>query len=677
MHVIRTYAILCATLAGWSAATAAFSAPLDQELAEAVRWGDAVRVEALLQAGANSNTIDPEGFTPLFWASAAGSKQIVAALINASADVNGRALFGDTPLMAAAAWGHEEVVRLLLDHGANVNAKTDQSSGPLFAAAARGHLGVVKLLLARGADAAVADQRKATPLMAAGVYAGPEVVRILVQHGAYVNARDDDGRTALMCAAYRGRPANCNALVEVGADVSARDAQGETALTLAARTGQVAVVRLLLDAGADPDAKNHAGMTPRDIAKQAGFADVVQVLHERVTGTSADASSARPEPSAHGRSESGPQLREVPPDVLVVERPRKIAQIIGEYDRELKQLTANRTTSRFKVAGTDLGVPFAHNGRTYLLFGDTYGLVGGDCIAVTSDINLEDGLDLEFIHDGSGVYRAVQVPGVSQGNMEVPVEGVSVGGIMYTYHATDFSSRAVIGRTVLAASRDDGRTFRYIYDLSRRYFLNVSVVKADASRWKGLPQIDGEALLIFGTGLWRKSDVRLAVQPAAQIESRDAVRYFAGTDQEGGPIWSPNESDALPLFNQPCAGELSVAFNSLLNKWIMLYNCGWDRLDVRMRTADTPWGPWSSPQILFDPDKDAALCRFMHSDWRGKQCDILHEPGRERMGGIVYGPYLFEDVTIGSADAATIYFTLSTWNPYTVLLMKATLGKAP
>ena len=47
-------------------------------------------------------------------------------------------------------------------------------------------------------------------------------------------------------------------------------------------------------------------------------------------------------------------------DVIVFARATKIAQLVGEYDRERKKPTVNLTKSRYKLSSTDLGVPFRH-----------------------------------------------------------------------------------------------------------------------------------------------------------------------------------------------------------------------------------------------------------------------------------------------------------------------------
>ena len=56
-------------------------------------------------------------------------------------------------------------------------------------------------------------------------------------------------------------------------------------------------------------------------------------------------------------------------------------------------------------------------------------------------------------------------------------------------------------------------------------------------------------------------------------------------------------------------------------------------------------------------------------------CDSVHDPGRQYEFGSEYGPYQFEELATGIEDVnATIYFAMSTWNPYTVVLMKATVA---
>ena len=107
----------------------------------------------------------------------------------------------------------------------------------------------------------------------------------------------------------------------------------------------------------------------------------------------------------------------------------------------------------------------------------------------------------------------------------------------------------------------------------------------------------------------------------------------------------------------------------------MLYNCNLEPRGINVRVADNPWGPWSPPQVIFEPMQDNGICHFIHRSWTIENCDDLADPGQEETNGGPYGPYQFEDLAIGDESQTTIYFTMSTWNPYTVVLMKATLGQ--
>jgi len=374
-------------------------------------------------------------------------------------------------------------------------------------------------------------------------------------------------------------------------------------------------------------------------------------------------------------------------DVIVAKPATKICQLVGDYDREYHGFTINLTGQRYQVDAVDEGAVFRHKGRYYLLFGETW-LKDENPIAYTNDVIPEEGLELIFLQDLNGSYRPIKIPGVSMGMFEVPTEGVSVDGKIYLYVTTDlidatWPTDGVCGRSVVAVSYDDGYNFAYLYTLSRYpegHFMQVSIVETELSEDDGFPESEGVGLVIFGGGKYRQESVALAFQPASQIENPSSIRYFAGLDENGDLIWSSNQTDAIELFDQPCIGEFSVTYNQFIEKWIMLYNCYFpnepDRLrGINLRTADKPWGPWSLPKIVFEPWEDGGYCHFIHVDWHYEICDSVHDPGREYEWGGEYGPYQYEGLATGNESTTTIYFNMSTWNPYTVVLMKATLEK--
>ena len=371
---------------------------------------------------------------------------------------------------------------------------------------------------------------------------------------------------------------------------------------------------------------------------------------------------------------------------------RKVSQLTGDIDRETGQKTLNETGTLFGIYGTDLGVSFLHDGKLYFLFGDTNRTKGKpglpatampgedfneaatdyDSIAYTTSDHAYEGIKLLFNSDFPHLDYVDQMTG------EHPIEGISIGEYMYVFFTTDLFPESFLSptRSILARSNDGGIHFgKPLYTLSTDKFIHVSAQVIDNHVLQGLPEKAGEGLLIWGTGEHRKSDIYLAYIPLAEINNRSSLRFFSGIADEDEkedhlqPIWTSDESMAKPLFPTGCAAEISVRWNYYLEKWIMLYNCELcNTRGVIVRLADTPWGPWSAPKIIFDPE-----------DGYGK---FIHEPGKDNLNdptrdghedkGHEYGPYQMAPYSTGIKGRYTkIYFTMSTWNPYQVMQMSA------
>ena len=58
----------------------------------------------------------------------------------------------------------------------------------------------------------------------------------------------------------------------------------------------------------------------------------------------------------------------------------KVEQIIGDMDKQHSIPTRNKTVSRYRLIGTDLGMSFEHKGKCWFLFGDCMGPGGGDVL---------------------------------------------------------------------------------------------------------------------------------------------------------------------------------------------------------------------------------------------------------------------------------------------------------
>jgi hypothetical protein len=200
--------------------------------------------------------------------------------------------------------------------------------------------------------------------------------------------------------------------------------------------------------------------------------------------------------------------------------------------------------------------------------------------------------------------------------------------------------------------------------------------------------------------------------------------YFAGlAGATGEPVWSRHESHAVPLAldgvvggspreEQPIVDQMAISWvGEPVSKWVMLY--GGDLADyllqdpagarpgpepgaVRIRFADHPWGPWTaalphllpgSASVVGDPygpggvlhhsacvDQGAARCAPSDPT---RPPDVFL-PGCASVGalfdnGRFYAPNIIDTYTRRRAGGADLFWNVSTWNPYGVVLMRTAI----
>ncbi len=232
-------------------------------LFQAIRAGDAAKVDVLLQDAAAVDARDEYGNTPLMSAAWMADAAVMKRLLKAGADVNASNKAGVTALLYAATFADK--AQLLVAAGADVKAQSKLGNTSLLLAARKaGNSRTVKLLIERGADVNVANVFGSTALMAAAASGDIDSVRLLLDAGAEINAKPNmtvdgfimgGGRTPLMWAAYLDNEPLAKLLLERGAKIDIFTQIG-SALGQAAWGGHVGVARVLLDAGAPVDQRD-------------------------------------------------------------------------------------------------------------------------------------------------------------------------------------------------------------------------------------------------------------------------------------------------------------------------------------------------------------------------------------------------------------------------------------
>ena len=221
-------------------------------------------VQVLIDAGADIETKNDEGRSPLHFASFSGELTTVNMLVKAGADVCATDARRDTCLIIAAYYGHTDTVRYLVSlPEVDLTHHGSRNHTALHCAVERKHADVVQVLIDAGADIETKNVQGCSPLHLASISGELTTVKMLVEAGADVRATDTGRDTCLTLAAYYGHTDTVRYLVSLPeVDLTHHGSRNHTALHFAVERKHADVVQVLIDAGADTERYNNAGHSP-------------------------------------------------------------------------------------------------------------------------------------------------------------------------------------------------------------------------------------------------------------------------------------------------------------------------------------------------------------------------------------------------------------------------------
>jgi uncharacterized protein (TIGR03437 family) len=401
--------------------------------------------------------------------------------------------------------------------------------------------------------------------------------------------------------------------------------------------------------------------------------------------------------------------------------------------------TTSKTATNGDVLGDDVATSFENNGELIMMFGDTIGATADysawigflnafawdahDPIARSATLHAEDGLLLNFFLSGNHALEVAPPPQpdgtpVDMGAFNVPNGGIFLNGTTYlsykTGHTTDSAGNgsdandyAVLGTFDETIQKfTSGRTTS---SLPGGHFVTVAFYEAPAGiLGTPAPVVPEPDVLMFGLGLYRASNIYLSVIPSSEFASgvdsggNSATRYFSGMSN-GQPTWSSSESASVPIVTDldpanPTIGNLSAFYSQQLGLWLMTFDGGRGSgadAGSYFTYAPQPWGPWSTPQLIFDGCRDKALGNFIfyyYAKASGNTCPTAMPPGvtsapnsagpagptidvtnndPQTTKGGGYAPQMVQRFTEIAGNTLKIFYTLSTWNPYAAVLMES------
>ena len=159
-----------------------------QTLTDLIRAGNREAVlAAITSPDIDVNAADPDGSTPLLWATYKVDHEMVRALLKKGAKAKITNNFGATPLTEAVKLDDADLVRMLLDAGADPDSANQDGQTALMLASSVGSVPIAQMLISKGAHVnAVENFRGQTALMWAAAENHPDVVDLLLKHHADV-----------------------------------------------------------------------------------------------------------------------------------------------------------------------------------------------------------------------------------------------------------------------------------------------------------------------------------------------------------------------------------------------------------------------------------------------------------------------------------------------------------
>lgn len=305
----------------------------------------------------------------------------------------------------------------------------------------------------------------------------------------------------------------------------------------------------------------------------------------------------------------------------------------------------NDTGTRWDVYGADLGHMFTFRDRIYMTFGDTLGAPAAtnfwsvphqdwrsNTMAwIPLPQHPEQGLKFGgMISDTPGhakeLLSSKKVTGVEQ--TVIPTYGIAVGHRMVLHYMSVIAFGApghwTLNYSGLAYSDDEGQTW----------------TKDPNATWPGDSNFGQVAFVeaqghiyVYGIPGGRYGGVQLARVKPHHMLDLDRYEYWDGEH------WQNDISNAATIVPAP-VGELSVRWNSHYRRWLMMY-LNDPAYRIVLRTAPRLTGPWDAERVVITGQEFPQL----------------------------YAPY----ITPLWNETRSIYFSMSLFGPYHVVLMRTSL----
>eukprot|EP00435_Cladocopium_sp_Y103_P068216 s234_g31.t1 len=257
----------------------AAQASKDSKLIDAVKRGHLGEVQELLKDGADvDQTDDHLGLTPLMWAAARNSTEMVKAILAENPEMDFQNKVGWSALIAAARYGSTEMVKAILAEHPNIELRKTDGWSALMEAARYGSTEMVKAILAENPEIDLQNKVGWSALMEAARYGSTERVKAILAENPEIDQEEIEGWSVLMLAARYGSTEMVKAILAKNPKTDLQNKEGSSALMIAAHSGSTEVVKAILAKKAKVDVQDKLGWSALMIAARFGSTDMVKAI---------------------------------------------------------------------------------------------------------------------------------------------------------------------------------------------------------------------------------------------------------------------------------------------------------------------------------------------------------------------------------------------------------------
>ncbi|MGB6179786.1 MAG: DUF4185 domain-containing protein [Rhodococcus sp. (in: high G+C Gram-positive bacteria)] len=259
-----------------------------------------------------------------------------------------------------------------------------------------------------------------------------------------------------------------------------------------------------------------------------------------------------------------------------------------------------------------------------------------NALGVSTTRDLSTGMSFDsFVTDEPGHASQVLTSRKAPGSeiTTLPTSGVSVGARQYMSYSSvrdwgELGGSWTSNYSGIAFSDDNGAT--WTKDRGAVW------VNSDSGTNFQTPALarEGGYVYMYGTPNGRVGGVYVARVPEDRVLDKGAWEYWVGSG------WSNDASRGPAPMITGGVGEVSVQYNSDLQRWVMIYT---DVVynGIVMRQSTSPTGPWTEPTVLISADDYPYIYRASIHPW---------------------------------SSGNDLYFSVSQWSTYNVYLMHSTIG---